>query len=619
MQKLAFLKPSSLTLSVAMGFLMALPHLAHAQQYSDVVVFGDSLSDTGRLKDMVGQISPDIASTLQSSFTTNPDPVWSSLLAAEYGNTANPNTSSDVSGTNYAVGGARSSSEVSWNGFISIPSTRTQIQTYLTQTGGKADPDALYAIWIGSNDLIAAAQATSIADAQTAIASAVGRSVVDIETLNQAGAKTILVPNIPDLSLTPRAIYGETLIAGTQAQAQLASGLYNSGLFGALNQSTANVIPANTFALLQEATTNKEAFGFQNTSGVACQMPARTTGANDMASTSLACTPANLIASDANETYVFADDIHPSGRTHRILSQYYHAIIEAPTHIGKLPQKLLNTGTISDYHVYRQLDTLKGNQLWANVHMSDEMDPMTQAGLNVAGERSHTGVYLSHQNQDYALDSTLSSEVKTVGVGLYHRHDIDNIRLIGTVGMDRLSVNTHRQIDWEGEDRAHAADTTARRFHTGLQASYGMDVGRVQVRPLIGVHAQKVKVRDLTESEPALSTAMRFGEQERKSLQGEIGLDVDYAVNPNLALTAGISHLHEFEDEAQVVNASLTSIREYTKGFNTPIATDKSHATIAHLGLEAQLSRANLHAGVHAIHQDSKTDVGGSLGVRFAF
>lgn len=112
---------------------------------------------------------------------------------------------------------------------------------------------------------------------------------------------------------------------------------------------------------------------------------------------------------------------------------------------------------------------------------------------------------------------------------------------------------------------------------------------------------------------------MRFGEQERKSLQGEIGLDVDYVISPTLSLTGGISHLHEFKDEEQTLNASLTSIREYTKGFNTSIATDKSHATIAHVGVETKLSRANLHAGVHAIHQDSKTDVGGSLCVLIGF
>lgn len=618
MQKFAFLKHSPLALSVVMCLVATDPMLAHAQEYSQIVVFGDSLSDTGRLKDMVNQVNPTLAEVLQPSFTTNPDPVWSSLLATHYGKTANPNTISDPSGTNFAVGAARSGSEVDWGGFR-VPSTQTQIQTHLTQTAGVADPKALYAVWIGSNDLIASAQANSIAEAQAAIAAAVGRTVRDIETLNQAGAKSILVPNIPDLSLTPRAIYGESLKPGTQAQAQLAASLYNRGLFSTLNQSTANVIAANTFALLQEATTNKEQFGFENTSGVACRMPSRTTGAGDLASTSLACTPAHLIENDANETYVFADDIHPSGHTHRILAQYYHSIIDAPTHMGKLPQNLLNTGATQDRHTYRQIDRLHGNSIWADLHMSDETDPIVQTGLNIAGEGSHTGVYLTHHNQDYALDNTLSSEVKTVGAGLYHRHDIGKVRLKAVAGIDRMSVDTSRHIDWEAQARTHTSDTTARRFHGGLQVDYGIDVGKAKIRPLLGVHAQKVKIRDLTESEPTLSTAMRFGEQERESVQGEIGLNVEYMVSPTMMLAGGISHGHEFKNDDQVVNASLSSIREYTKGFDTTIHADKSHATTAHAGIQTQLGRANLHAGIHATHQDSDTDVGGSLGVRFAF
>nr|AAK53448.1 lipase/phospholipase B [Moraxella bovis] len=616
MKKSAFAKYSALALMVGMCL-----HTAYAKEFSQVIIFGDSLSDTGRLKDMVARKDGTLGNTLQPSFTTNPDPVWSSLFAQSYGKTASANTPYNPTGTNYAVGGARSGSEVNWNGFVNVPSTKTQITDHLTATGGKADPNTLYAIWIGSNDLISASQATTTAEAQNAIKGAVTRTVIDIETLNQAGATTILVPNVPDLSLTPRAIYGESLMAGVQDKAKLASSLYNSGLFEALNQSTANIIPANTFALLQEATTNKEAFGFKNTQGVACQMPARTTGADDVASTSLACTKANLIENGANDTYAFADDIHPSGRTHRILAQYYRSIMDAPTHMGKLSGELVKTGSAHDRHVYRQLDRLSGSQhsIWANVHASDRTDPTTQIGLDVAGSSSHTGAYLSHQNQDYVLDDTLSSDVKTIGMGLYHRHDIGNVRLKGVAGIDRLSVDTHRHIDWEGASRSHTADTTARRFHAGLQASYGIDMGKATVRPLIGVHAQKVKVRDLVENEPTLSTAMRFGEQEQKSLQGEIGVDVAYPISPALTLTGGIAHAHEFNDDERTINATLTSIREYTKGFNTSVSTDKSHATTAHLGVQGQLGKANIHAGVHATHQDSDTDVGGSLGVRLMF
>ncbi|MGK8252311.1 autotransporter domain-containing protein [Moraxella lacunata] len=588
----------------------------HAKDYSQVIFFGDSLSDTGRLKDLVSEQDGAFGNALQPSFTTNPDPVWTSLFAQSYGKTASPNTPDNPTGTNYTVGGSQSARTATWadtSGAVSvnIPTTNDQIKHYLANTNGQTDPNALYAIWIGANDLFYAIEHAN----PSQVANAVQATATDIETLNQAGARIILVPNIPDLSLTPL-VQNHPALSTQKGQVQLLTRMYNSGVFNALNGTTANVVPANTFALLQEAVANKEAFGFENADGVACHNKP-----NINPTSSLACDKNSLMAGATGENYMFADLIHPSGRTHRILAQYYRSVIGAPIHMGKLSGELIKTGSAHDRHVYRQLDRLSGSQhsIWANVHASDRTDPTTQIGLDVVGSSSHTGAYLTHQNQDYALDSTLSSDVKTIGMGLYHRHDIGNVRLKGVAGIDRLSIDTHRRIDWEGANRSHTGQTNARRFHVGLQAGYGIDIGKATVRPLIGVHAQQVKVGDLVESEPALSTAMRFGKQEQKSLQGEIGVDVDYIINPTLTLTGGIAHAHEFNDDGRIINAALTSIHEYTKGFNTDINADKSHATTAHLGIQGQLAKANVHAGVHTTHQNGDTNLGGLVGVRFAF
>ena len=612
MKKSDFTKYSALALMVGMCL-----QTTHAKDYSQVIFFGDSLSDTGRLKDLVSEQDGTFGNALQPSFTTNPDPVWTSLFAQSYGKTASPNTPDNSTGTNYTVGGSQSARTATWtdtSGTVSvnIPTTNDQIKHYLANTNGQTDPNALYAIWIGANDLFYAIEHAN----PSQVANAVQATATDIETLNQAGARIILVPNIPDLSLTPL-VQNHPALSAQKGQVQLLTQMYNSGVFNALNGTTANVVPANTFALLQEAVANKEAFGFENANGVACHNKPNI----NPTSSSLACDENSLMTGATGENYMFADLIHPSGRTHRILAQYYRSIMDAPTHMVKLSGELIKTGSAHDRQTYRQLDRLGGSQhsLWANIHASDRTDPTTQIGLDVAGSSSHTGAYLTRQNQDYALDNTLSSDVKTIGVGLYHRHDIGNVRLKGVAGIDRLSVDTHRHIDWEGASRSHTADTTARRFHAGLQASYGIDMGKATVRPLIGVHAQKIKVRDLVESEPTLSTAMRFGEQEQKSLRGEIGVDVAYPISPALTLTGGIAHAHEFNDDERTMNATLTSIREYTKGFHTTVSTDKAHATAAHLGVQGQLGKANVHAGIHATHQDSDTDVGGSLGVRFVF
>lgn len=591
-----------------------------AQEYSQVIIFGDSLSDTGRIKATVGEVAPAFAEKLQPSFTTNPDPVWASVLAASYGKTAKPFTKAEPTGTNFAVGGARSGEEVNWNGVITVPSTAAQIQEHLTATNGKADPNALYAVWIGSNDLIAASQAKTIEEAQTAIANSVSRTAQDIATLNQAGASVILVPNVPDLSLTPRAIYAEkNLQVGIQSKAKLAATLYNQGLYTALNGMNANVVPANTFALLQEAVANKEAFGFKNTSGVACQMPPRTTGADDPASTSLGCTSAHLIEPNAGETYAFADDIHPSGKTHRILAQYHQNIIDAPTQIGKLPQALSNTATVNDRHTYRAIDELGGSHsIWANVHSNGE-DSLTQMGVDFANKNSRTGAYLNYQKQKHILSNLLNTNADGVGAGIYHRHDFGKIYLKAMAGVDRLNVNTHRTIAWEGNHRSHTAQSTARRLHGGVQLGYQMNVGKLQIRPTIGVHSQQLNLNSLRENHPTLSTTMQFDTQTHKSLQGDVGVDVRYPISAKMTVLGGISHTHEFKDTANAVNASLTSVREYSKGFTTQVGGDKTHTTLAHAGVQSTIGKANVNASVYTTHQNSDSNVGGSVGLQFQF
>lgn len=600
--------------------------VAHAD-YSQVIIFGDSLSDTGRIKDTVNQVSPPLANVLQPSFTTNPDPVWASVLAEHYGKSIKPFTKSDPSGTNFAVGGARSGSDIQWNGVITVPSTNTQIKEYLATTGGKTDPDALYAVWIGSNDLIAVSQIIASAQSQTeglskakeVITDAVGKTATDIITLNKLGAKAILVPNIPDLSHTPRAIAFEQLKAGSRTQAQLASALYNQGLYSTLNNANINIIPANTFTLLQELAVNKEAFGFKNITGVACQMPPRTTGVDDPASTSLGCTTDNLIEANANETYAFADDIHPSGRTHRILAQYYQSIINAPKEVGKLSQNLLNTATINDRHIYHQLNKLNHQHgVWVNIHTNDGK-PFTQIGLDIAGQNSHTGAYLTHQNQKYSPTQTLHADTTNVGVGIYHRHNFGKIHLNAIAGIDRSNINTTRQIAWEGETRSHTADINARRFYGGAQIGYNMDVGKAQIRPKIGIHAQKINIHAFSEKQPKISTAMQFGKQEQNSLQGDIGFDVSYPINNKSIILSGITHTHEFKDNQQTLNASLTSIPEYTRGFDTTIVSNKTHTTTAHVGLQTSIQKANIHTAIYTTHQNDDVDIGGSLGVKFNF
>lgn len=612
-------RPLSLALAIA-----GIGSSVSAQEFSQTVFFGDSLTDTGRLQNIIkNSIAAPFLPTPQPSFTTNPDPTWAGVLANSYGHKATPNDGKTLTGTNYAVGGARTKEDVarvdpkSGLTLFTIPSTRAQMDNYLKLTNNRADPHALYAVWTGANDLFEAANATNPAQALGVITTAASHQATLVKQLGQAGANYILVPNIPDVGITPSYV-GDPAKSAT---ATAAAKLYNQTLYKSLSSQGVNVIPANTFALLQEAVGNKAGFGFENVTNPAC--PKATSGIS-----SLACTQSDWASPNANETHAFADGIHPSGRTHRILAQYYRSIIDSPAQIGRLPQQLTQSGKANHQQLTRRLNNLQNHQqsLWIDGNISNHQldkhnkidNPNIMLGLNIANNH-HTGAYLNYQKQDYRLSSAINSDVKQIGIGLYHRHDFERLRVSANVGLDRLDVHTDRHIAWDGEKRSHQARATGKRLHAALQGSYGFSQGNATYRPYIGINAQEVQLNELIENQHTLSTALSFDMPTQQSLQGEIGINMDYTINDKTSLLAGLGYQHEFKDNDKTIHTTVSSVHEYNQSFATPVKFRKQNATSAHLGATLTLGKTRLNAGIHASHQDGDTNVGGFVGAQMAF
>ncbi|WLF83904.1 autotransporter domain-containing protein [Moraxella sp. ZY210820] len=608
-----------LTLTLALSALMSTA--SFAQDFSKTVFFGDSLSDTGRIKEIISGENPALGSILQDSFTTNPTPVWTRVLANSYGTSAEPYTANNPKGTNYTVGASQAGKEAIWNGLVEIPSTKKQIASYLANNNGKADPNALYSVWIGANDLFAVAENPS--NAQASIINSATRAVADVETLNQAGAKLILVPNIPDLALTPLILNNPALATPAQQAAQL----YNANLYNGLNQTTANVVPANTFKLLQEATANPTGFGFKNVTGVAC--------ANQLGvptSESLACTTANLADANDSENYMFADAIHPAGRTHRILAQYYRSIIEAPAQVGVLTNSLVVQGNNQNQQMQRRLQQIKPtqNNWWVDGQVShsevnqvktDGLDSQVRLGADVAKGGHNTGLYvqLGQQKNEIGKNST---DVQQFGLGLYHRYQHNQWRLQSHAGLDHLAIEHTRQVNWDGEARQHNAETDGQRLQVSTRGSYDIQQGNLTYTPYLGASYQRLNINDLLENQTNLSTAMKFHGHSQKSLQGELGLNVNYKVNPQTNIYGGLGVSHEFENQDFNITASLPSISQYNRGFTMPInsKTDKT-AVNAHIGAEWQFApKATLIGGINTQTAGSETqNIGGFIGVNGQF
>lgn len=140
--------PASLkTLSKAMlAVTLVAAGAAQANDYSSVTFFGDSLTDGGYFKPLLGEGE-------SGQFTTNPDNTWASDFSARLGLRSTANTfGGDNSGNNYAIGGARAGIDVDRDG-VPVASAKSQVDSYLANN--RVDPNGLYSVWIGANDLLA--------------------------------------------------------------------------------------------------------------------------------------------------------------------------------------------------------------------------------------------------------------------------------------------------------------------------------------------------------------------------------------------------------------------------------------------------------------------------------
>ena len=301
--------------------------------YTNVYVFGDSLSDNGNLM----ALDP----SFRERFTNGP--VLAEIVADAFGIALTPsNHLLEVSsfGNNYAIAGAKA---VDDDGDETTPDINlpTQINSFLRIHGGVAPSDALYIVIIGGDDIRAARKirtATVLAATreerqairQTAIDSltlAVKSEQAQLRKLIAAGAVKIVVSNAPDVGVIPETdIVAKGLFANAQTRAQKRkarrlpkvstklSALYNRMLARELarieRQTGVNFIEYDLFGFLTDQIDNAENFGYTNTDD-ACILFFSQNGALNPECGKF----------PGASGFLFWDEIHPTTEAHEIAAR----------------------------------------------------------------------------------------------------------------------------------------------------------------------------------------------------------------------------------------------------------------------------------------------------------
>ncbi|KVO51156.1 SGNH/GDSL hydrolase family protein [Burkholderia stagnalis] len=323
-----------------------------------VVSFGDSLSD-------VGTYSQILLGFGGGRFTTNPGQVWTQNVATYYGDTLQPANQGGfgiplqaTGGLGYAQGGSRvtlqpgighADASVPNSDFAQATTTpiADQVKQYLSQHGS-FNTGQIVLINGGANDIfyqaqVAQAQGNTPA-AQLAAAQAIGLAAQQLGGLVQqivaAGATHVFVSNVPDIGGTPLALQG-----GTQAVFTQLSGLFNKTLAGtlaALKVDTTKYKLVDVFTWQDGIAAAYQANGFTvSNTDTACNLKAMVAAATKFGApvptafgSSLFCSPQTYTTPNADQTFMFADSVHPSTRLHALYAQFVEQQIAA-TGVGK--------------------------------------------------------------------------------------------------------------------------------------------------------------------------------------------------------------------------------------------------------------------------------------------
>jgi len=600
---------------------------AHAGLFDNVVVFGDSLSDDGNLS-LALQL-PQIV-----RFTTNPGQTGVEDVAGYFGIPIAPAL---AGGTDFAFGGAGILNNSPGTPSI-VPTLPTQLGMYLQATGNKADPDTLYAVWGGANDVFYAAtsgaaaataqqliQQTIAAQVQQAVANNVipndptaiaaftaqitpvvtqqvvaqvtagagVSSLMDqaqiqaylqqaattelgmIKQLGDAGARYVMVSNLPNIGLTPSGI-----AQGPIAAAQL-TGLsitYNSALNAGLASTGVNIIPVNTFAMLNEFVADPSRYGFTNVTQPAC------TGS------SFGCLPIGTPGAQSTyqpgtqNTYLFADGVHPTTATHAMLAQYAESIITAPGEMSLLGEAPLQINESLNRSVLDQATTSLANtpgdglRLWANYDYARQRldaqmnSPKSSNDINTLniGADIHPSDALTagmaftvgQQKDEFAGNAGgfKLQDLLATGYVLWGWQDA-YFGAIGSFGHLGYS-NVHRNIPIGPTVRYEDGDTSGSHVAFALTGGWWLDFDNWRTGPYADLTWQHIEVDGYNENGND-ATAMTFGKQDRHSLIGTLGWQVSAnlrAGNAVLHPYARVAWNHDSDADPRDVTAGLVSM-----------------------------------------------------------
>lgn len=584
-----------------------------ASNFNGLVVFGDSLSDSGQLPDGTNPQAADfnfsgtrLTNRTGENFDGEYGQVATQFLSSRLGlGPLLPSTSAvraitgTQDGTNYAVAGMTSAqilTSITEQSVVRNPNDGTVIRAkdgYLIANNGRASADRLYYLNGGANDFIALIRANNVNS--TTLTATAGQASANIGNaalaLADAGARHVVVSDMPNLARTPLAAGVASTLTPEQREAFLGGlNASNAGFNNALGQrlgqidSSVNIVRLDVNRLFDEFLAAPETFGFAP--NTANQL---TSSCFDASSGTCGPNPVfglNGTNPDPSKL-LFNDAVHPTEAAQQILGDHAASFLIAPQEVSLMPQ--MGRQFVRQQQAYLTRQTSDTSQLpignWRVFGQGGYSQADYYGSLNTTGaegegyqvtigglwrldEATVLGVALTRAEDEITTNATGSSYESTglllsVG-GQYSWRMLDFSAQLSYANLD---IDAQRGVKLGQHTRFETGSTDGSVLGAAFQVQTNIlsTDSRLALSPFAGLAYSRSTVDGYAESE-VTSTSLRYGDIERTSFTGELGVAVRQ--NASSGFSAEFAFVREFDTDATEVTMYQQSYGDTARQLN---------------------------------------------------
>ena len=636
-------------LLAAVAWTVTASGAASAGNFNQFVGFGDSTMDsgyflynsTGGLE--TGQSAAAVDGGIRAAWNagasgtfTGPGVMNTTMLAARFGLTALPPGYPGGGGTNYANGSAQTvlttAQSQYTSGFINNVPTVAQISNYLAAVNHVANPNGLYMISTGANDLfwMQSAGLSPQLLYQTYMLPWANALAGSVATLQADGARRILVLNLNEYA---RLVGPDGAISPANANIAAEARTYSATIWSGLTAAGVNFVPVDVNSLFTYVAQNPTAFGFTAQS-VLGSNPA----CGSQVPSGILCTPAALVTANAEQTHLWADGVHLTTAGQTIEVDYITSLLAAPSQISLLAESAVQGGLARAAIIQGQID-LSGQHrgpTGVNVWVSAGADSLSfkntpdfpgASGIPFRGTVGADyqlpggvilGVAVTAGDQTQQFPSGGNFNQAEQALSLYAAGRAGPVwgNAVASTGLYQNHIA--RQVTLGLFTDQNSGNTGGQWLALALRGGGDFSLGPVTTGPVAGLVLQQVRLNGFTETGTSGVTALSFGSQTRNSAVSQLGWrgSVDAG---DWQPFAEIAWNHEWDNRTRTMPAWLTSVAAapYTSAA-APVAANWATASV---GSSYQLSaQVMLRATLWTQFVNPQVNsYGGELGLNVGF